>query len=346
MSGGNSQIQCNKDKVRFADIAGNEEVVKALAGMVDSGKIPHAIMLHEDDGGGAFSIVQAFLQYLYCRNRSEGDSCGECPGCNKIGKLIHPDVHYIYPVNTGSSTDFVAQWRELVQSNPSFTENELSDALGIEGKTAMIKVEEAKKVLDVLSLYALERGYRALVIYLPEKMNREAANRLLKAVEEPPEKTLFLMVTHSPDSVLPTISSRCLRLRVMPRKGTFRSVGQAEDPELLRRLVQAALARDLGAALEAADTAAALPSRERAKGFCRYAAERLRFVFLLQQDLDSMVELPEGELAELRDWAARSPKTFPRKAADALSRAQGLIERNVNLKILFTDLVDRIYTAI
>ena len=332
--------------MRFADIAGNEDVVKALAGMVDSGKIPHAIMLHEEDGGGAFELVQAFLQYVYCKNRADGDSCGACPACGKVSKMIHPDVHYIYPVNTGSSTDFIAQWRELVQTNPRFTENELSEALGIEGKTAMIKVEEAKKVLDVLSLYALERGYRALVIYLPEKMNREAANRLLKAVEEPPEKTLFLMVTHARDSVLPTIASRCLRLRVMPRKGAFRSVGQAEDPELLRRLMQAVLARDLVAALEAADSAAALPSRERAKGFCKYAAERLRFVFLLQQGLDSLVPLPEDELAELRDWAARSPKTFPRRAAEALSRAQGLIERNVNVKILFTDLADRLYMAI
>lgn len=132
----------------------------------------------------------------------------------------------------------------------------------------------------------------------------------------------------------------------MPRRGVFRSVGQAEDPELLRRLMQAVLARDMVAALDAADAAAALPSRERAKGFCKYAAERLRFVFLLQQGLDSLVEVPESELAELRDWAARSPKTFPRKAAEALSRAQGLIERNVNVKILFTDLADRLYTAI
>ena len=332
--------------MRFADITGNEDVVKALSGMVDSGKIPHAIMLHEDDGGGAFPLAQAFLQYLYCKNRSGGDSCGSCPSCGKVSKLIHPDIHYIFPVNTGRSVDFAAQWRELVQTNPSFTENELGEALGIEGKTAMIKVEEAKTVLDVLSLYALERGYRALVIYLPEKMNREAANRLLKAVEEPPEKTQFILITHSPDAVLPTISSRCLRIRVMPKKGVFRSVGQGEDPEILRRLMQAVLARDLGAALEAAENAAALPSRERAKGFCRYAAERLRFVFLLQQGLESLVEVPETEMAELRDWAKRCPKTFPRKAADALGRAQGLIERNVNVKILFTDLADRLYTAI
>ena len=123
--------------MRFADITGNEDVVKALAGMVDSGKIPHAIMLHEDDGGGAFPLAQAFLQYLYCKNRSGGDSCGSCPSCGKVSKLIHPDIHYIFPVNTGRSVDFAAQWRELVQTNPNFTENELGEALGIEGKTAL-----------------------------------------------------------------------------------------------------------------------------------------------------------------------------------------------------------------
>ena len=332
--------------MRFADIQGNDELVRAFVGMVDSGRVPHAIMLHEDDGGGGVPIALAFLQYLFCKNRAEGDSCGACPSCNKVAKLIHPDIHFIYPVNTGVSTDFAAQWRQLVLSNPLFSENDLSEALGIEGKNAMIKVDEAKAVLDVLSLYALERGYRALVMYLPEKMNKEAANRLLKAVEEPPEKTLFLLVTHNPDAVLTTIASRCLRLRVMPRKGVVRSVGQGDDPELMRRLMQAVLSRDLLGALEAGESLAALPSRERAKGFCRYAAERLRLVFLLQQGLDSLVNVPEEELPELRDWAKRSPKTFPRKASDALGRAISLIDRNVNVKIIFTDLADRLYTAI
>ena len=314
--------------------------------MVDSGKVPHAIMFHEDDGGGGVPIALAFLQYLFCKDKAGGDSCGACPSCNKISKLIHPDVHFIYPVNTGASTDFAAQWRELVLSNPVFTENDLREALGIEGKNAMIKVDEAKTVLDILSLYALERGYRALVMYLPEKMNKEAANRLLKAVEEPPEKTLFLLVTHNPEAVLTTIASRCLRLRVMPRGGVARSVAQGDDPELLRRLMQAVLARDLPGALEAGESLAALPSRERAKGFCRYAAERLRLVFLLQQGLESLVNVPAEELPELRDWAGRSPKPFPRKAADALGRAISLIDRNVNVKIIFTDLADRLYTAI
>lgn len=331
--------------MRFADLSeGNEAVVKALVGMVDSGRIPHAILLHEDDGGGGMALAQAFLQYLYCPNRHDGDSCAQCPSCNKVSKLIHPDVHYIFPVNSGSSTDFLPKWRELFLTNPYFTENDLAEALEIEGKNSMIKVDEAKAVLDALSLTALERGYRSVVIYLPEKMNREAANRLLKAVEEPPEKTEFLLITHSPDAVLQTIRSRCQLIRLAPPQGVARSCAREGDPPLLEALMKALLEGDLLAALSVADSLAALPSRERAKNFCNYAVERLRYVFLYQQKMDTLVRVPSEDAGLLRAWAAALPKSFPRKASEAFGKARGRIDRNVNLKILFTDLADALYT--
>lgn len=330
----------------FSDIAGNEQVKKALVGMVDSGRVPHAIMFHEDDGSGAILLVNAFLQYLYCRSHKGGEPCGTCPQCNKIRKMIHPDVHYVFPVNTGSSVDYMDRWRTLVSENPYFTENMLSDALEIEGKSSMIKVEEAKSVLDILSLSALERGYRTVVVYLPEKMNREAANRLLKAIEEPPALTQFVLVTHNPDNVLQTIQSRCQRVRVMPSAPGLSRAADPVEAELLRTMMQALLAKDLLETISAGESAAALPSREKAKSFCRYAADRLRLVFLLQQGMDSLVRVPDNELAELRDWASRARKSFPRQAVDALGRAILLIDRNVNLKILFNDLTDRLYMNI
>ncbi len=332
--------------MKFADISGNESVVKALVGMVDSDRVPHAIMLHEDDGGGAMAIAQAFLQYLYCQHRSNGDSCGVCSTCNKVSKLIHPDIHYIFPVNSGTSSDYLPKWRGLFLSNPYFTENELSEALEIEGKNSMIKVEEARGVLDTLVFSALERGYRSVVVYLPEKMNAEASNRLLKAVEEPPEKTEFILVTHSPDSVLQTIRSRCQLIRIAPPPGPAKSVAQGDDPELFQGLMTALLGKNLLAALDIADSLAALPSRERAKNFCAYAAERLRYVFLYQQSMDSLVRVAPQDADLLQTWATSLPKNFPQKACDALSRAKSLIDRNVNLKILFTDLADTLYTIL
>lgn len=327
----------------FGSIQGNADVCSALVGMVSSGRIPHAILFHEDDGGGAMPIVLAFLQYLYCSNPSESDSCSACPSCNKISKLIHPDVHFIFPTNAPNlSVSYAAQWRELVLSNPCFTEADLAQALGIEGKSSIIAVAEARAMLDNLNLSALEGGYRSVVIYLPEKMNQETANRLLKMIEEPPAMTQFLLITHAPEKVLTTISSRCQSIRVRPVSGSGR-IGTAESEaiysDLFGQLMDALAKHDLLDALDLGEAFAALPSRESAKEFCRYMSGRMRGIFLCQQGLSALAPA-DPQTARL---AAGIKKTFPRLSMEALDRAQMQIGRNVNLKILFADLIGRLY---
>lgn len=335
--------------MRFADLPKDGPLVKALAGMVDSGKLPHAIMLHENDGGGAFGLAMSFLQYLYCRQRKGEDSCGECPNCNKISKLIHPDVHFVFPVllESGSSASesspseaYLGDFRKLAQANPRFSESELYGALGFEGKNPVISVSEANALLRGLSLHSLEGGYTSVLIFLPEKMNPAASNKLLKILEEPPSQTLFLLITHNPERLLPTIVSRCQTFRIaappVSAATTF------DDGGLLASLMQALLGRDLAAALSCGEQMASLPSRENAKAFCRYAAEKLRRVFLIQQGLAELA----GEDSEAAAWARAINPRFPRKALEMLDRSVRRIDRNVNLKILFTDLVDRMYMNI
>ncbi len=328
--------------MRFAQIQGNADVVKALVGMVDSGKVPHAIIFHEDDGGGAFPLCMAFLQYLYCEDRSGGDSCGVCPSCNRIGKLIHPDVHFIFPTAASAvSEQYMEQFRALVSSNPRFTEAELTSALGIEGKNSLIAVSESRHLLDTLSLSALEGGYRSVVIYLPEKMNPEAANRLLKMIEEPPARTEFLLITHQAERVLPTIASRCQHIRVRP-SGEGCSELNFSSPELFAELMDALLSKDLLSCLDISDRIAALPSRESAKAFCKFASDRLRLIFLASQGLTGA----EAAGADILRWAAAVPKSFPRRALAVFDRGYALTERNVNAKILFTDIVNRLFLLI
>ena len=325
--------------MRFAQIEGNAPLKEALAGMVDSGHIPHAILFHEDDGSGGVALALSFLQYLYCTDRGGGDSCGACPPCNRVSKLIHPDVHFVFPETTGTPcTAQLDAWRSLVLGNPYFTEAELQEALGIEKKATQIGVSEAKAIIETLSLHALEGGYSSVLIYLPEKMHPTAANRLLKLIEEPPELTQFVLVTHAPEKVLPTIRSRCQQLRVEPRRQV--QTLRFSDPELLTALVDALLDRDLSAALEAAERVTALPSRDAAKSFCLYAADRFRQLFLLQQGLDALADASD---LRLRGWAGRCRKTFPRKALEICDRTLRRIERNVNLKIAFADFADRLY---
>ena len=321
-------------------VYGNTEVVAALHLMVESGHVPHALLLHEDDGGGAFPLVINFLEELY-------------GGSPRVQKLIHPDIHFVFPV-AGSdkpvSMQFLGKFRELALENPYFFENELYTAIGIEGKQGNISVNEARSILDRLSLSAVEGGYRTVLVYLPEKMNAQAANALLKMVEEPPAKTLFVLITHAPEKVLVTISSRCLHMRVQPLSPEAeRQVHARENAsnqaltDLFHDLLEAIVSRDRLKALETGEAVAELKVREQQKSFCRLASEDLRRLFFLQK-MPALARVPEGEEDFYKRMAGALKPTFPRRGMAALDRALLLIERNVNQKILFTDLVNQLYS--
>ena len=320
----------------------NASVAAALRQMAESGRIPHAMLLHQNDGGAAFPLILDFLDEVYGHNP-------------RVRKLIHPDIHFVFPVagpakDKPVSDQFIRPWRELLLENPCFYENELYTAIGIEGKQGLISVNEARSILDKLSLSAVEGGYRTVVLYLPEKLNQQAANALLKMIEEPPEKTLFLLVTLQPEKVLTTIYSRCLFLRVRPfTRAEDREVHAREAADtavlsdLFHDLVDAILRKDLLGALETGDAVAELGSREKQKRFCRVAGEGLRNIFLIQQGLTDLADIPEDEAAFCADAAGKLRRSFSRQALPALDRALLLLERNVNQKILFTDLVNRLY---
>ena len=321
-------------------VYGNTEVVAALHQMVASGHVPHALLLHEDDGGGAFPLSINFLEELY-------------GGSPRVQKLIHPDIHFVFPV-AGSdkpvSMQFLGKFRELALENPYFFENELYTAIGIEGKQGNISVNEARSILDRLSLSAVEGGYRTVLVYLPEKMNAQAANALLKMVEEPPAKTLFVLITHAPEKVLVTISSRCLHMRVQPLSPEAeRQVHARENAsnqaltDLFHDLLEAIVSRDRLKALETGEAVAELKVREQQKTFCRLASEDLRRLFFLQK-MPALARVPEGEEDFYKRMAGALKPTFPRRGMVALDRALLLVERNVNQKILFTDLVNQLYS--
>ena len=298
-------------------------VEEILAQMAASGRVPHAIMFSEPDGGPAFRIALDFLQLLY----------GE--GAGRVAKLIHPDVHFIFPASPPlTSTSLMPQFRELALANPAFTEADLNAALGIEGKSSIIAVAEAREVLSALSLSALEGGWRTVLMYLPEKMNPESANRLLKSIEEPTDRTLFILISHSPEKVLQTIRSRCQHFQL----GDALRAPDFDSPELLDSLMDALADKDLLRALEEGEKISALPSRENAKAFCKFASDAMRNLFLAQQGLD----LPSTASGQAALWAPRFKKTFPRAAMACFDTAWRLVDRNANTKIVFTDLVNRL----
>lgn len=323
------------------EVFGNKELVDVLHQMVAGGKVPHAIMFHEEDGGGAFPIVVNFLEELYGGNP-------------RVGKLIHPDIYFIFPVageKSPVSEQFIIPFRELALSNPYFYENELSEAIGIEKKQGVISVNEARSILDKLSLSAVEGGYRSVVMYLPEKMNVQSGNALLKMVEEPPEATLFLLITHAPDKVMTTIASRCLQLRVAPLSREDMVHVHPKDAasphaDLFADLLRALSERDLLSALEAGEAMSELDSREKQKAFCREAVAMLRTLFLFQQGQRSLADILPDEEDFYTQMAGKFRKTFPRRAMEEFDRASLLVERNVAQKAVFADLVLKLYSFV
>ena len=375
--------------MRFADIIGNGTAAKALLSMADSGRVAHAMLFYENEGCGALPLALAYIQYLNCSNPQNGDSCGECPSCRQMSKLIHPDVHFVYPVNKGpkasddkpTSESYIKYWRELVLSNPYFMEADLQKAIGIESKSGLIAVAEAKSIITKLSLTSVADGYKAVIFYLPEKMNQETANRLLKMVEEPPADTVFIFITHAPEKVLQTIFSRCQSLRVLPMEkeeveevlisrmgvspaearakaavsggsvgAAMSMIGDKEEydrfMDLFGDLMNALTARDLASALECGEQIASLESREKQKGFCTFAGECIRKIFMIQQNLPQLAVIPEEEEAFYRGMAQKCGRKFCSKTITNIEKVSYMIDRNVNSKILFCDLVNRMYFSI
>ena len=351
--------------MRFAEVIGNAEVAKALVSMADSGRVAHAMLMYENEGCGALALALAYIQYLNCRNRQNGDSCGECPSCRQMSKLIHPDVHYVFPVNKGPKTSedkptsesYLAYGRELAVANPYFVEAELQRAIGIESKNGLIAVAEAKNIINKLSLTAVADGYKAVVFYLPEKMNQETANRLLKMVEEPPVNTLFIFITHAPEKVLQTIFSRCQSIRVLPltkeEVEKVKSLNPFDDSEeynsfmdLFSDLMNALVRKDLLSALECGEAVAALESREKQKAFCTFVSECLRKIFFFQQKLPQIAGVSEQEEAFYMNMAGQCGRKFCSKSVADVEKVVAMIDRNVSSKILFTDLVNRMFLNI
>lgn len=336
--------------MKFADIKGNETTVAALRSMVDGGRVPHALLLYENPRSGGFALSCAFLQYLNCEHRSGGDSCGECPSCRQMQKLVHPDVHFVFPVNTGGeisgdhpvSEQGLVPFRKLFAEDPYFSEMDLYSALGIEAKSGNISVYEARNIVSKLSFTSIAGGYKAVVMFLPERMNVQAANKLLKIVEEPPAQTIFIFITQNPEDVMTTIVSRCQGMRVLPFDRSLLVPATPSDDivALWDSLLAALLSGNLLEAIEGAEAVAALGSRDRQKAFCLYASEQIRRMFFRSRNMaDVLVGTCPGDSVDI----SKIPSKFYTRAISNIDKASMLIGRNVAAKIVFTDLVNRLY---
>lgn len=222
--------------MRFKDIPGLEQTKKQLIQAVKTNHIAHAQLFLCKNGGPNLPLALAYATFLNCEQPLEDDACGSCPSCTKNAKAIHPDMHYVYPVSstkniTGKdviSTNFLKDWRAFIINSPYGNISEWSHAYGGENKQANISKEESRQIIKHLSLKAFEGKYKLMLIWLPEFMNSSSANAILKILEEPPERTIFLLVCNDEEQLLTTILSRTQIVKIR----------QFNDEEIVQLLIE------------------------------------------------------------------------------------------------------------
>lgn len=207
--------------MQFNDVIGQQEVKARLIQMVNESRISHALLFFEQPGSGGLALAYAFAQYINCENRQENDSCGTCPSCIKISKLVHPDLHFSFPAAKidkkapkGLCSELMPDWREALLENPYLQLNDWYDYIGIENKQAIIREEESDVIVYTLSLKSFEGRYKIHIMWQADKLNAAAANKLLKIIEEPPDNTLFILITDNYEQLLPTILSRTQLIKI------------------------------------------------------------------------------------------------------------------------------------
>ncbi|GAB2604048.1 DNA polymerase III subunit [Spirosoma areae] len=367
--------------MQFSEIIGYEETKQLLLRAVQTNHLAHALLFDGPAGSANLALALALAQYVNCEDKQrfgglDDDACGRCASCIKIQKLVHPDLHMVFPVANlakgKTSEAYLADWRAFLLEQPYRTLPDWLETMGADNKQGNISAEEARNILQKLSLKAYEGAYKLMLIWLPELMNVASANALLKVLEEPPAQTLFLLVTNQPDKLLITILSRTQRVAVRAftdeevathlrqhlnldettaRRNAYLADGNlAEALSLSRQTtnlteqhtwfadwMRTCYRQDLQALVKQADQFDGF-SKEKQKGLVAYSIRLYRDLFLYQQGAGALLRLPDDELDFVKKFVkVLSIQHIERIVAD-LNEAAYHLERNARAKMIMLDM--------
>ena len=363
--------------MRFEEVVGQKEVKDVLLAQVRAGRLPHALLLAGDTGSGTLALALALASYVMCSEPSENDSCGQCAECVKTDKLIHPDIHFSFPVikrSSGVTTSdtYLKEWLTQLGSDKYFDLTDWLKVIGTENKQAIIPDDEADNIIRKLSLSSYEGGWKVMIIWLPEKMNGSAANTMLKTLEEPTPRTLFILCSEHPEQLLSTIVSRTQRIDVPPlstddlsealmeRRGldrdtavavarvasgswlkALRQLCDADDSKAMLQsfiqLMRLAYMRDLAQLMRWSDSMAAL-SREQQKAYLNYMQQMLRENFIYNFGRSELNYMTPQETDFAYKFARFINERNIKQFTEEFAHAQRDVVGNVNSKTIFFNL--------
>lgn len=360
--------------MRFENIIGHDSVKQHLVRTVQDNRVSHAQLFLGPEGSGSLALAIAYAQFVNCEDKQEADSCGVCASCRKYEKLIHPDLHFSYPFFAKSSGEvainYIEAWRQALSENLYMGMNAWRAQFDAQNKQANINIAEVHDIIKKLSFKAFESEYKVLIMWLPEYLDAQG-NALLKLIEEPPEKTLFLLVAENQDRILNTIISRTQLVKIhklthtdinqylIENKGidplkageiSFLADGNLQSAmELLQSDSNAyfdlmiqwlrLVVTDTGLKLiQLSEIDFPKLGRENQKNFLMYTIGMMRQIVLKSQGLESLIFLQDKEL----DFITKFSEIFTLEqlsaGVDLLEKTHYAVERNANAKILFLDL--------
>ena len=357
----------------FRNTIGLHDVKKHLIDSVQRGFVPHARMFHGPEGVGKLPLAIAYARYLNCENKGAEDSCGNCPSCHKFDKLMHPDLHFVFPVvKSKVSDEFLPAWREFLNGHAYFNLNDWLNFINAENAQGVIYAKESDEIIRKLNLKVYEAPYKIMIVWLPEKMHDACANKLLKMIEEPPENTVFLLVSEDLENVLPTIQSRCqpLNIRAIEHdemvdsirsvyglqeedaksvahiaNGSFlkaTSIIQSADDNkyffsLFKEMIRSSVSRNIKAIRSVASEMASI-GREMQKSYLLYCLRLFREFFISNLNEPAMIYLNGEEQTFGERFAPFINEKNIQQFNDEFQLAYRQIEQNGNAKIIFLDL--------
>jgi DNA polymerase III subunit delta' len=366
----------------FKDIPGNPGIKERLINTVNTGRVSHALLFIGPEGNAKLAYALAYAQYLSCTDRQEDDSCGQCPSCKKFEKVVHPDLHFVFPVVSAKnlskpvSDDYLKSWRTFLNDEVFHSFNKWLSAMGTENKQAGIFAQESSSIIRKLNFKTFESDYKSMIIWLPEKMNITAANKVLKMIEEPPPNTLFILVSEAPEAIINTILSRTQPIKIprsepealqayfkkkyqLPPEKIDEAVylsenngaaaaqmlaADSESDNLLlnnfSKMMRLCYTADVKQLIEWADEMSVF-GREQQKYFLNYALRMIRENFVLNlapNEKNKIVFLTEKENAFSQNFSNFIHQKNIKAIAEEFNNAALHIERNGFDKLIFLDL--------
>lgn len=371
--------------MQFSEILGHEHIKSHLQKSAEQGRVPHAQLFVGPEGTGTLAMAIAYAQYLICNNTG-AENVGENGTCNlKFGNFSHPDLHFVFPTVTTDgvkshpkSADFMTEWRAFLTENVYGGLFDWYKELGVKNKQGEIRVDDAQEILKSLALKSMEGGYKVLIIWMADKLNLAASNKLLKFLEEPTDKTVFILISEKEEDIIQTIRSRCqvLHFNALPEKVIAESLQynhglEPQKAQKIAHLSQGNFNKSLRilhdvvedfpfeqwfvdwvrAAFRAKGNAAAIQDlivwsetiagigREAQKKFLTFCIDVFRQAMLLNYQAEPLVYFePSVEKFKLENFAPFVNHSNIEDIFKELSDAIYHIERNGNAKLILTDL--------